>query len=77
MNTRPQKNGVPVQLNRNTTEARANSNMGVIYGIGEEFKILTERNKIVTTGKCKGYTAYVTEIIPPDVNKRAKIMGHF
>lgn len=52
--------------------------MGVIYGIGEQFKILTESNKkIVTTGKREGYTAYVTEIIPPDVNKRAKIMGHF
>ena len=45
MNTRPQKNGVRVQLNRNKTEARANSNMGVIYGIGEQFKILTESNK--------------------------------
>lgn len=45
MNTRPQKNVVRVQLNRNRTEARANLNMGVIYGIGEQFKILTESNK--------------------------------
>ena len=46
MDTRPQKNVVRVQLNRNRTEARANSNMGVIYGIGEQFKILTaESNK--------------------------------
>lgn len=45
MNTRPQKNGVRMQLNRNRTEARANSNMGVIYGIGEQFKILAESNK--------------------------------
>ena len=77
MNTRPQKNGVPVQLNKNRTETSANSNTGVIYGTGEQFKIVTESNKIVTTGKCEGYTAYVSEIIPSNVIKRAKIMGHF